>query len=58
MTTDRPYSHRVLLLSSDRPLSPGGQSPLIRRYRLARLRPEGRASAGGSRVEQIRRLQQ
>lgn len=42
MTTPRQNSHKVLLLASDRPVSRGGQSPVIRRYRLARLRVEGR----------------
>jgi hypothetical protein len=45
----------VLLLASDRPLSVGGQSPLIRRYRLARLRPDARQGVS-SRLEQNKRL--
>jgi hypothetical protein len=56
MTIPRPNPYKVLLLSSDRPAPTGGQSPLIRRYRLARLRPDGRTLALSDRVEQVRRL--
>jgi hypothetical protein len=56
MTTPRLNSHKVLLLTSDRPASTGGQSPSIRRYRLARLRVEGRQSGLRSQIEATGRL--
>lgn len=56
MTTPRPNPHKVMLLSSKRPASTGGQSPLIRRYRLARLRPDSRPLALSNRVEQAKGL--
>lgn len=56
MSTLRPHPYRVLLLTQDRPAPTGGSSTLIRRYRLARLRPEGRSAAFSSRVEQAKRL--
>jgi hypothetical protein len=56
MTTPRPNPYKVMLLTSDRSASTGGQSPLIRRYRLARLRPESRTLAQSNRVEQAKRI--
>jgi hypothetical protein len=56
MTIPRPNPYKVMLLASDRPASSGGQSPLIRRYRLARLRRDGRTLALSSRVEQAKRI--
>jgi hypothetical protein len=56
MTTPRPNPNKVMLLTSDRPAPTGGHSPLIRRYRLARLRPESRTLAQSDRVEQARGL--
>jgi hypothetical protein len=56
MTTPRPNPYKVMLLSSDRPASTGGQSPLIRRYRLARLRPDSRPLAVSKRVELAKRI--
>lgn len=56
MTTPRPNPYKVMLLTSDRPASTGGQSPLIRRYRLARLRPDNRPLALSNRVEQAKRI--
>jgi hypothetical protein len=45
-----------MLLASDRPASTGGKSPLIRRYRLARLRPDARTPAASKSVEQTKRI--
>jgi hypothetical protein len=56
MSTLRPNPYRVLLLTQERVAPAGGQSALIRRYRLARLRPDSRTMALSSRVEQARRL--
>jgi hypothetical protein len=56
MTTPRPNPYKVMLLSSARPASTGGRSPLIRRYRLARLRPDTRPLAMSNRVEQAKGL--
>jgi hypothetical protein len=55
MSTLRPNPYRVLLLTQERPAPTGGQSVLIRRYRLARLRPDSRTMALSSRVERARR---
>jgi hypothetical protein len=56
MTTPRPNPYKVMLLSSSRPASTGGQSPLIRRYKLARLRPDTKPLALSNRVEQAKRI--
>jgi hypothetical protein len=56
MTTPRPNPYKVMLLTSDRPAPTGGQSPLIRRYKLARLRPDSRPLALSNRVEQAKRI--
>jgi len=56
MTTPRPNPYKVMLLASNRPASTGGQSPLIRRYRLARLRPDTRPLAVSKSVEQAKRI--
>jgi hypothetical protein len=56
MTTPRPNPYKVMLLTSKRPASTGGKSPLIRRYRLARLRPDGAPLALSDRVEQAKRI--
>jgi hypothetical protein len=45
-----------MLLASNRPASTGGQSSLIRRYRLARLRPDTRPLAVSKSVEQAKRI--
>ena len=42
MSSLPPNTQKVLVLLSNRPVSVGGSSPLIRRYRLARLRPAPR----------------
>ena len=55
MSTPTPHPYKVLLLTQERPAPVGGQSVLIRRYRLARLRPEARTMALSSRVERVRR---
>jgi hypothetical protein len=55
MTSLRPNPYKVLLLSQDRPAPTSNQSMLIRRYRLARLRPESRINSLSTRVEQVRR---
>lgn len=56
MTIPRPNPYKVMLLTSSRPASTGGYSPLIRRYRLARMRPDSRTLASSSRVEQAKRI--
>jgi len=55
MSSLRSNPNRVLLVSQERPIPPGGQSMLIRRYRLARLRPENKVMTLSTRVEQTKR---
>jgi len=55
MSSLRPNPYKVLLLTQERQAPTGGQSLLIKRYRLARLRPEARTSSMSARVEQVRR---
>ena len=57
MAMTRPAtSTRVLLLEERRSQAEGASSAPIRRYRLARLRFEPRASAPASRFEHLKRV--
>lgn len=46
---------RVLLIADRRPTAPDSTGVPVRRYRLARLRLDGRPTAPGSRFEHLKR---
>jgi hypothetical protein len=49
-------SSKVLLVADRRPVSTAPGVPAMRRYRLARVRPEGPPAAGGARYEYLKRV--
>jgi hypothetical protein len=56
LMTSRPTTSKVLLVADSRAVAPGGAAVPIRRYRIARVRPENRPLTGGSRVERAPRV--
>jgi hypothetical protein len=51
-----PSSSKVLLVADRRAASTDSAATTVRRYRLARLRLEGRQTAAGSRFEHLKRV--
>jgi hypothetical protein len=49
-------SPRLLLVADPRPVSPESPTAPVRRYRLARLRFEGRSSESELRFEHLKRV--
>jgi hypothetical protein len=54
--TSRPTTSKVLLVADSRAAAQGGVAVPIRRYRIARVRPENRPITSGSRVERAPRV--
>jgi hypothetical protein len=46
--TSRPTASKVLLVEDNRAAARGSATSPVRRYRIARIRPENRAISGGS----------
>jgi hypothetical protein len=55
MTRSTPAS-KVLLIADRRPTTQGRQTVPIRRYRLARVRLDGRPAGGESRFDYLKRV--
>jgi hypothetical protein len=53
--TPRTASSKLLLVADPRTVAAGPAMTPIRRFRLARLRVEGRAAAGSARTETLKR---
>jgi hypothetical protein len=53
--TSRPPTSKVLLVADGRAAAQGGAAGPIRRYRIARIRPENRPIMGGSGSERASR---
>lgn len=53
--TPQPTTSKVLLVADSRAATQGGMAVSIRRYRIARVRPENRPIMGGSRFERAPR---
>jgi hypothetical protein len=53
--TSRPTTSKVLLVADGRADAAGAAASPLRRYRIARIRPENRPVIGGSRSEQASR---
>ncbi|HWF53510.1 MAG TPA: hypothetical protein VG223_02725 [Solirubrobacteraceae bacterium] len=47
---------KLLLVADERGGAPAASAPLVRRYRLARLRLDGRSSAPGARFDHLKRV--
>jgi hypothetical protein len=54
--TRLPTASRVLLVADRRPIPPSRRDTPIRRYRLARLRPDSRPAGTESRFEYLKRV--
>ncbi len=53
--TSRPTASKVLLVADSRAAVRGGAAAPVRRYRIARIRPENRPITSDSRIDQASR---